>query len=102
MGRHRLPDSVMIVAAGNRVEDGAIAYDMGTALSDRLIHMIVAGRAPRIGLKHYAIPAGIHPSVAAFHPHQARPAGKPPRTACGVAKMIACTPPQLDAGKPGS
>lgn len=41
VGRHRLPPGVMIVAAGNRVEDGALAYDMGSALGDRLIHMIV-------------------------------------------------------------
>jgi hypothetical protein len=65
VGRHRLPDSVMIIAAGNRVEDGAIAYDMGTALSDRLIHMIVQAD-PDDWVKTYAIPAGIHPSVAAF------------------------------------
>src|SRR6056297_3838317 len=39
VGRHRLPDSVLLVAAGNSIEDGAVAYDMGTALSDRLIHV---------------------------------------------------------------
>jgi len=65
VGRHTLPDSVMIVAAGNRVEDGAIAHDMGSALSDRLIHMTVQASADD-WLKHYAVPAGIHPTVAAF------------------------------------
>jgi hypothetical protein len=65
VGRHRLPGSVMIIAAGNRVEDGAIAYEMGTALSDRLIHMIVQA-SPEDWLTAYALPAGIHPSVAAF------------------------------------
>jgi hypothetical protein len=65
VGRHRLPDSVFIVAAGNMVEDGAIAYEMGTALSDRLIHVIVQADADD-WLKIYAPGAGIHPAVAAF------------------------------------
>jgi hypothetical protein len=65
VGRHRLPDSVLIVAAGNTVEDGAIAYDMGTALSDRLVHMIVQASAED-WLQNYAIGAAIHPAVAAF------------------------------------
>jgi MoxR-like ATPase len=60
VGRHRLPDSVFIVAAGNMVEDGAIAYEMGTALSDRLIHVIVQADADD-WLKSYAPGAGIHP-----------------------------------------
>lgn len=65
VGRHRLPPQVLVVAAGNRVEDGAIAYDMGSALSDRLIHLIVQADADD-WLTNYALPAGIHPTVAAF------------------------------------
>ncbi len=65
VGRHRLPDGVFVVAAGNTVEDGAIAYEMGTALSDRLVHMIVQADAGD-WLKSYAPGAGIHPAVAAF------------------------------------
>lgn len=65
VGRHRLPDSVFIVAAGNTVEDGAIAYEMGTALSDRLIHMTVQAD-PEDWLKSYAPAAGIDASVVAF------------------------------------
>ncbi len=65
VGRHMLPDSALIIAAGNMVEDGAIAYEMGTALSDRLIHMIVTASAPD-WLQNYAPRAGIHPTVAAF------------------------------------
>jgi hypothetical protein len=90
VGRHRLPDSVMIVAAGNRIEDGAIAYDMGTALSDRLIHMIVQA-APEDWLKHYVVPAGIHPSVAAFI--RTRPdLLETTEDALRRGQMIACTP----------
>jgi hypothetical protein len=90
VGRHRLPASVMIVAAGNQVEDGAIAHDMGTALSDRLIHMIVQANAED-WLANYAIPAGIHPSVAAFI--RTRPdLLETTEDALRRGQMIACTP----------
>ncbi|ARE40089.1 MoxR-like ATPase [Rhodovulum sp. P5] len=65
VGRHRLPDSVFIVAAGNTVEDGAIAYQMNTALSDRLIHLHVQAAAAD-WLDNYAVPKGLHPTVVAF------------------------------------
>lgn len=90
VGRHRLPANVMIVAAGNRVEDGAIAYDMGTALSDRLIHMIVQANADD-WVKHYAVPAGIHPAVAAFI--RTRPdLLETTEASLRRGQMIACTP----------
>ena len=65
VGSHRLPDSVFIVAAGNAVEDGAIAYDMGTALSDRLVHLLVRADAAD-WVDRYALPRGLHPAVIAF------------------------------------
>lgn len=65
VGRHVLPDGVFIVAAGNTVDDGAVAYEMGTALSDRLVHIVVQADAED-WLKSYAPKAGIHPTVAAF------------------------------------
>ncbi len=90
VGRHRLPPSVMIVAAGNQVEDGTIAYDMGTALSDRLIHMIVQANAED-WLANYAISAGIHPAVAAFI--RTRPdLLETTEDSLRRGQMIACTP----------
>ena len=90
VGRHRLPGNVLIVAAGNRVEDGAIAYDMGTALSDRMVHMIVEASAED-WLKHYAVPAGIHPAVAAFI--RTRPdLLETTEDSLRRGQMIACTP----------
>jgi hypothetical protein len=90
VGRHRLPGNVMIVAAGNQVEDGAIAYDMGTALSDRLIHMIVQASAAD-WLENYAIPAGIHPAVATFI--RTRPdLLETTEDSLRRGQMIACTP----------
>lgn len=65
VGQHRLPDSVMIIAAGNMVEDGAIAYEMGTALSDRLVHIHVQAD-PTDWLESYAAPKGLAPAVTAF------------------------------------
>ncbi|MBY4891353.1 MoxR family ATPase [Rhodobacteraceae bacterium N5(2021)] len=65
VGRHVLPDTVFIVAAGNTVDDGAVAYEMGTALSDRLVHIVVLADTED-WLKSYAPNAGIHPTVAAF------------------------------------
>jgi len=65
VGPHRLPDSVFLVAAGNTVEDGAIAYEMGSALSDRLVHLHVQASATD-WLENYAVPQGLHPAVVAF------------------------------------
>jgi hypothetical protein len=85
-----LPDTVLVVAAGNRVEDGAIAYDMGSALSDRLIHMTVQAD-PEDWLRHYAVQAGIHPAVAAFI--RTRPdLLETTEDALRRGQMIACTP----------
>jgi hypothetical protein len=65
VGRHLLPPATFIVAAGNAVEDGAIAYEMGTALSDRLIHLSLRAEAGD-WLDHYAIPESLHPAVITF------------------------------------
>ncbi len=65
VGRHLLPTNTFIVAAGNAVEDGAVAYDMGTALSDRLIHLSLRAEAGD-WLTRYAVPRGLHPAVTAF------------------------------------
>ena len=90
VGRHRLPDSVLIVAAGNSVEDGAVAYEMGSALSDRLVHLIVQASAED-WLRNYAVPAGLHPSVPAFI--RTRPdLLETSEEALRRGQMIACTP----------
>lgn len=65
VGRHQLPGTVFVVAAGNAVEDGAIAYEMGTALSDRLIHVTVRATAAD-WLDNFAVPRGLHPAVTAY------------------------------------
>jgi hypothetical protein len=65
VGRHRLPDNVLIIGAGNTVDDGAVAYDMSTALSDRLIHLHLRADATD-WIENYASPKGLSPAVTAF------------------------------------
>lgn len=65
VGQYVLPASTFIIAAGNMVEDGAIAYEMGTALSDRLIHLSLRAEA-NDWLASFAVPRGLHPAVTAF------------------------------------
>ncbi|KPQ08793.1 MAG: AAA domain (dynein-related subfamily) [Rhodobacteraceae bacterium HLUCCA09] len=90
VGRHLLPDSVFIVAAGNMVEDGAVAYEMGTGLSDRLIHLHVRAAATD-WLETYAVPKGLHPAVTAFI--RTRPdLLETTEQALERGHMIACTP----------
>ncbi len=90
VGRHRLPDTTFIVAAGNSVEDGAVAYEMGTALSDRLIHLHLQAD-PTDWLNRYAVPRGLHPAVTAFI--RTRPdLLETTEEAMRRGQMIACTP----------
>jgi len=49
---YELPDNVWLAGAGNRPEDGAIAYEMGTALADRLCHFNV--KADIVSTLNYA------------------------------------------------
>ncbi|MEX0339163.1 MAG: AAA family ATPase [Arenibacterium sp.] len=90
VGRHVLPASVFIVAAGNTVDDGAIAYEMGTALSDRLIHLQVNADA-KDWLERYAVDRALSPLVTAFL--RARPdLLDTTEQALRRGDMIACTP----------
>ena len=90
VGQHALPDNTFIIAAGNMVEDGAVAYEMGTALSDRLIHLSVRAEAGD-WLTSYAVPQNLHPAVTAFI--RTRPdLLDTTEEALRRGQMIACTP----------
>lgn len=65
VGLHRIPDRTLIMAAGNRVEDGAVAYEMGSALADRLVHLVIEAD-PADWIESFAVPRGLHASVIAF------------------------------------
>ncbi|MEM7519586.1 MAG: MoxR family ATPase [Pseudomonadota bacterium] len=90
VGQFALPACTFIIAAGNTVEDGAIAYEMGTALSDRLVHLSLRAEA-RDWIANFAVPQGMHPSVTAFistRPDMLDSAEDTLRKG----EMIACTP----------
>ncbi|MFC6638939.1 AAA domain-containing protein [Sulfitobacter sp. JBTF-M27] len=90
VGQHALPACTFIVAAGNTVEDGAIAYEMGTALSDRLVHLSLRAEATD-WIESYAVPQGVHPAVTAFI--RTRPdLLDTSENALRKGQMIACTP----------
>ncbi|MEL7182759.1 MAG: MoxR family ATPase [Pseudomonadota bacterium] len=90
VGAYAVPKSTFIVAAGNAVEDGAIAYEMGTALSDRLVHMHLRAEA-QDWLTGYALPRGIDPAICAFI--RTRPdLLDTTEDALRNGAMIACTP----------
>ncbi|MEO1679078.1 MAG: MoxR family ATPase [Pseudomonadota bacterium] len=90
VGRHKLPDTTFIVAAGNRVEDGAVAYEMGMGLADRLVHLNLRAAAAD-WLENYAVPRGLHPAVTAFI--RTRPdLIETTETALERGHVIACTP----------
>ena len=65
VGPHHLPDDVFIIGAGNRVTDNAVAHEIGSALSDRMLHLDIEVD-PKSWIQDYAVPKGIHPTVLAF------------------------------------
>lgn len=43
IGEHKLPENCIVIAAGNRVTDKSVAYNMPRALANRLLHITVKG-----------------------------------------------------------
>ena len=64
VGDYKLPEGWMIVAAGNAAFHGAVSYDMGTALADRLFHFHVQSVIQ--AFLDYALSKGFAPEVMAF------------------------------------
>lgn len=61
LGNYVLPKHSYVCAAGNDITDGAVAYEMGTALASRLMHFDILAE-PRSFLE-WGANAGIHPDV---------------------------------------
>lgn len=61
IGSYHLPDNCYVCAAGNGPADGAIAYEMGTALASRLLHIGVQAE-PRSWIE-WALRSNIHNSI---------------------------------------
>lgn len=64
IGEHKLPDNVIVLAAGNRVVDKGVAYKMPTPLANRMTHFEI--HADLDDWKEWAIPNDIHPLVIGF------------------------------------
>lgn len=64
IGEHKLPDNCIVIAAGNRVTDKAVAYKMPKALANRLLHIEVQENFA--SWKDWAIKAGINEKVIGF------------------------------------
>lgn len=61
IGSYHLPDNCYVCAAGNGPGDGAIAYEMGTALASRLLHISVQAE-PKSWLE-WAVANKIHSHI---------------------------------------
>ncbi|AUB82385.1 AAA family ATPase [Candidatus Thiodictyon syntrophicum] len=64
VGHYELPDGWQVIAAGNASFHGAVAHDMGTALSDRMFHFNVQTVIDAF-LAH-ALTMGFAPEVLAY------------------------------------
>lgn len=65
IGEHRLPANTIVIAAGNRTTDRAVAYKMPSALANRMMHFEVS--ADFDSWKKWAINIGnIHPLVLGY------------------------------------
>ena len=64
VGEHKLPENCIVIAAGNRVTDRSVAYNMPKALANRLCHIEIAG--DNRSWHEWAVGAGINPIVLGF------------------------------------
>ena len=64
VGEHALPDNCIVIAAGNRVTDKSVAYNMPKALANRLCHFEVKGDSD--SWHDWAVKSGIHEFVVGY------------------------------------
>lgn len=64
LGEHKLPPETRVVAAGNRMTDGAITNKVGTALKNRFVHLDV--EVNNDDWLDWALQNDIHESVIGF------------------------------------
>ena len=64
VGEHKLPENCIVLAAGNRVTDKSVAYQMPKALANRLLHLEVA--VDPDSWHNWAISKGIHEYILGF------------------------------------
>ena len=64
VGEHRLPENCIVIAAGNRMTDKAVAFKMPKPLANRLLHIEVEGSLK--AWRKWAIRSGINDKVVGF------------------------------------
>jgi hypothetical protein len=64
IGKYRLPDNVVIVAAGNRESDKGVTYRMPTPLANRFIHQEM--RVDFASYQEWAVQNNIHKDVVGY------------------------------------
>jgi hypothetical protein len=80
VGKYRLPEQCRIIAASNREEDGAVSASLGSALYDRMIHLVI--EPDMTSWLRWAVGNGIHPTVMGFVRAQ-------PHLLCATAEQLA-------------
>ena len=64
VGEHKLPDNCIVIAAGNRITDKAVAYQMPSALANRFMHLEIDSDFE--SWNKWAIENDINPKVLGF------------------------------------
>lgn len=64
IGEHRLPDNVIVMAAGNRLSDRSVAFRMPNALANRLMHIEI--EVSFESFNHWAVNNNINPYVLGY------------------------------------
>lgn len=64
IGEHKLPDNCIVIAAGNRVTDRSVAYNMPRALANRLCHFEI--KEDTNAWHDWAVKNGLHPYVTGY------------------------------------
>ena len=97
VGKYKLPDNVVIVAAGNRDSDKGVTYRMPMPLANRFLHLEM--RADFTSWQNWAVNKGIHKDVVGylsfakqdlydFDAKSASRAFATPRTWCFVSDLL--------------
>jgi hypothetical protein len=64
VGKYKLPDNVVIVAAGNRESDKGVTYRMPSPLANRFLHLEL--RVDHTSWEQWAVQKGIHSDVVGY------------------------------------
>lgn len=64
VGEHKLPENCIVIAAGNRVTDKSVAFNMPKALANRLCHFEIKGDVD--SWHDWAVKKGLHKFVLGY------------------------------------